>query len=94
MDSKMIEHKVYSNGTQCWYLNGKRHREDGPAIVFSDGSQFWYLNGKRHREDGPAIIYADGSQRWYLNGIQHHGIQYEPKNKFNINTNHNFKDGF
>ena len=93
MDSKMIEYKVYPNGTQFWYQNDKYHREDGPAVIWADGSQEWYLNGKRHREDGPAIIYADGSQRWYLNGIQHHGIQYEPKKKFNIITNHNIKDG-
>ena len=26
--------KVYSDGTQEWFLNGKRHRIDGPAIVF------------------------------------------------------------
>ena len=29
----MIEYtvKVYANGDKSWYLNGKRHREDGPA---------------------------------------------------------------
>jgi hypothetical protein len=24
--------KVYANGHKHWYLNGKLHREDGPAI--------------------------------------------------------------
>ena len=30
----MIEYKVevYDNGSKEWYLNGKRHREDGPAV--------------------------------------------------------------
>ena len=30
----MIEYtvKVYDNGDKEWYLNGKLHREDGPAI--------------------------------------------------------------
>jgi hypothetical protein len=59
----------YSNGTQYWYLNGKLHREDGPAAIYVEGSQLWYLNGKLHREDGPAIIDADGKQHWYLNGV-------------------------
>ena len=66
----MIEYtvKVDSDGYKCWYLNGKLHREDGPAIEYSNGSKHWYLNGRRHRQDGPAIEYADGSKHWYLNG--------------------------
>jgi len=65
----MIEYtvKVYPNGTKSWYLNGKCHREDGPAVEYANGSKFWYLNGKRHREDGPAIEYAGGYKSWYLN---------------------------
>jgi len=27
-----------------WYLNGKLHREDGPAIEFSNGNKEWWLN--------------------------------------------------
>ena len=65
------EVKVYSNGTKHWYLNGKRHREDGPAIERSDGTRFWYLSGNRHREDGPAIEYPGGTKCWYLNGKLH-----------------------
>ena len=66
----MIEYtvKVYANGYKYWYLNGKLHREDGPAIEYASGSKFWWLNGKRHREDGPAIEYAGGNKYWYLNG--------------------------
>tara|TARA_R110002020_G_scaffold461437_1_gene680371 strand:- start:288 stop:590 length:303 start_codon:yes stop_codon:yes gene_type:complete len=68
----MIEYtvKVDSGGTKFWYLNGKRHREDGPAVEYAGGSKHWYFNGKRHREDGPAIEYADGSKFWYLNDKQ------------------------
>ena len=53
----MIEYtvKVWANGTKFWYLNGKPHREDGPAVEYANGDKFWYLNGKRHREDGPAV---------------------------------------
>ena len=66
----MIEYtvKVYLDGYKEWFLNGKLHREDGPAIEYASGSKFWWLNGKRHREDGPAIEYAGGNKYWYLNG--------------------------
>jgi hypothetical protein len=66
----MIEYtvKVYPNGTKYWYLDGKVHREDGPAIEWANGTKFWFLNGKYHREDGPAIEFADGTKFWFLNG--------------------------
>ena len=66
----MIEYKVEvdTNGTKCWYLNGKFHREDGPAIEYADGDKRWYLKGNLHREDGPAVEDANGDKRWYLNG--------------------------
>ena len=62
------EVEVYSCGTTEWYLNGERHREDGPAVEHANGTKEWYLNGELHREDGPAIEYADGTKYWYLNG--------------------------
>ena len=61
------EVEVYPNGSKYWYLNGKRHREDGPALERSNGDKSWYLNNKLHREDGPAIEWADGDKCWYLN---------------------------
>ena len=66
----MIEYtvKVYPNGDKEWWLNGKLHREDGPAIEDADGDKSWWLNDKRHREDGPAIEYAEGDKEWHLNG--------------------------
>lgn len=63
--------KVSDNGYKTWYLNGKRHREDGPAVEDADGSKKWYLKGKLHRESGPAVEYADGTKHWYLNGELH-----------------------
>jgi hypothetical protein len=62
-DSKIMT----NDGNKSWFLNGKLHREDGPAVEWNDGSKFWYLNNKRHREDGPAIEWADGDKCWYLN---------------------------
>ena len=69
----MIEYtvKVYTNGDKLWYLNGKCHREDGPAVEWANGDKSWWLKGKRHREDGPAVEWADGDKLWYLNGKCH-----------------------
>ena len=68
---KKPECKTYPNGDKQWFLNGKRHREDGPAAERADGHKEWWLNGKRHREDGPAFEYADGYKEWYLDGELH-----------------------
>jgi len=63
--------EVYEDGSKRWYLDGKLHREDGPAFEHANGRKDWYLNGERHREDGPAIEWADGTKFWYLNGQRH-----------------------
>ena len=65
------EVEVYSTGTKKWFLNGKFHREDGPAIEDAIGDKWWFLNGKLHREDGPAVEQANVSKRWFLNGKLH-----------------------
>ena len=43
--------KVWANGDKSWYLNGKLHREDGPAIEYADGHKSWYLNDKEVTEE-------------------------------------------
>ena len=47
--------EIYEDGANVWYLNGKLHREDGPAIEEVNGDKAWFLDGLRHRENGPAI---------------------------------------
>jgi antitoxin component YwqK of YwqJK toxin-antitoxin module len=59
---------VDEEGTKRWYLNDKRHREDGPAVEWTGGYKAWYLNGNLHREDGPAVECSDGNKSWYING--------------------------
>lgn len=64
--------RVYKNGQEEWYINGKRHREGGPAFV-NETFEEWFCEGKRHREDGPAFISkdSDGNELkigWYLRG--------------------------
>ncbi len=58
-------------GTKSWWINGKRHRTDGPAVEFADGSKEWWINDKRHRTDGPACEYTNGSKFWYVNDKRH-----------------------
>ena len=73
-------------GDRVWYLNGKYHRENGPAVEYINGDRVWYLNGKLHRENGPAIEYANGDRVWYLNGKRHRvdgpAIEYANGNKY------------
>ena len=68
----MIEYTVNVDfyGNKYWYLNGKLHREDGPAIELTNGNKYWYLNNELHREDGPACEHVNGTKFWYLNGIK------------------------
>lgn len=58
------------NGTKKWYVNGKLHREDGPAIEHPDGENHWFINGKLHRDGGPACNYDDNKQ-WRKYGHLH-----------------------
>ena len=64
------------NESKYWRLNGKLHRENGPAVEFSNGpivkdaigGKKWYINGELHRENGPAIEWSNGEQEWYIDG--------------------------
>ena len=47
----LLIHRVYGparewwNGTKCWFLNGKSHREGGPAIESRDGTLYYFVHG-------------------------------------------------
>ena len=71
---------MFNYTSKLWYLNGKRHREDGPAVEYFEGDKEWWLNNKLHRTDGAAIELADGRKSWFLNG-KHYGSNYEFTNK-------------
>lgn len=49
----MIEYTVIidDEGTRSWWLNGKRHREDGPACEYVNGDKAWYLYGEELTEE-------------------------------------------
>lgn len=78
--AKILNNTDGSKQIEEWYIDGKKHREDGPALSKWNGdvvtTEEWYLNGKLHRADGPAITKrnADGSiisEEWYVNGERH-----------------------
>jgi len=59
---------VRYDGQKQWWINGVRHREDGPAVIDEGEMSQWWTNGALHREDGLAIGYEDGSKDWFLLG--------------------------
>lgn len=54
-----------------YWLNGERHRTDGPALI-RGGHKQWWANGQLHRVDGPAVVSSDGTtEEWWVNGERH-----------------------
>lgn len=51
-----------------WLMDGKLHREDGPAIE-ADAEE-WFVEGKRHRDGGPAYVRGKDFEYWQ-NGKLH-----------------------
>ena len=88
---------VHPNGKQEWWLNRKRHREDGPAIIWPSGSEEWYYKGALHRVDGPAIILSNGQEEWWVNGERHRldgpAIIYNGRQDWYINGKRHRIDG-
>jgi len=66
-----LEVEDWGTGNKEWHLNGKFHREGGPAIEYANGDKEWWRMGKCHRLDGPAVEHSDGGKEWWLNGKQH-----------------------
>ena len=45
------------DGSKVWRLDGKLHREDGPAIEWKNQYKAWYLFGKKVTEQEVMIRY-------------------------------------
>jgi hypothetical protein len=58
---------AFSDDTTAWYLDGRLHRDEGPAVEIG-AFRSWYRHGRNHRDDGPAIEWPDGRQQWMVNG--------------------------
>ena len=70
-------------------VEGKIHREDGPAIISYDSTgtvvrHQYYLHDKQHRLDGPADIsyYNDGTVKMVAYAV--HGIHMEAVDFYNL----------
>ncbi len=72
-NSEVDEPAKNNIGTYIEYsVEGKLHREDGPAIESLNGDKEWWINGEFHRDDDlPAVEFADGDKEWYLHGKKH-----------------------
>ncbi len=73
VDAKQSGMFKFPDGSVEFYRDGKRHREDGPAVLTADGGLLWYCEDRLHRDDGPAVQDADGDLGWY-----HHGKLHRP----------------
>ena len=63
--------KITKYGLQEWFIDGKRHRDDGPAFIMSDYKEWWQY-GKLHRSNAPAIVWEQGNQQsWFYFGQLH-----------------------
>jgi hypothetical protein len=41
----------YNSGPKIWYLEGKKHRTDGPAIIWTNGFvEYWHYNKRTTKE--------------------------------------------
>ena len=58
------------DGDIRYYLDGKLHRLDGPAVERVSGMKHWFVNGVRHRLDGPAMENPNfpRAKQWWING--------------------------
>ena len=61
----------YANGDKEYYVNGLRHRLNGPAVEFVNGTKFYFENGKKHRIDGPAYESANGYKEYWFEDVQY-----------------------
>ena len=86
--------KIDNFGTKRWYLNGKPHRIDGPAIEWANGSKSWWKHGRLHREDGPAVERINGIKKWWINGRLHRedgpAIEWSAVNQYDWYLNNHF----
>jgi hypothetical protein len=82
---KYFTGSCYVDGAICYFLNGKKHRENGTAYE-RDGYKAWWLNGQRHRVDGPAVEHVDGHKEWFVYGKYHRengpAIEHPNGNKY------------
>jgi hypothetical protein len=53
MYSTVDKYEVWANtaGGEEWWLDGMRHRENGPAMIYPDGTEKYYLKGQFYSKE-------------------------------------------
>ena len=60
----------HGNRVKMWFVDGLRHREDGPAHITNIG-EIWYTKGLLHRLAGPAFTQREiNVEKYYIHGRQ------------------------
>ena len=53
LDSSKVLHRldgpaaIEAGFSECWFKNGVRHREGGPAVTLATGETEWWIEGVR-----------------------------------------------
>jgi hypothetical protein len=76
---------INSSGTKIWFIHGKIHREDGPALMASLG-EIWYYQGMIHRLNGPAENSREINELCYYIYDKQYTKKHYNKIMFWINT--------
>jgi hypothetical protein len=65
-NGKKYEVITYNDiGLQEWRLNGKLHREKGPAHI-NRNFKAWFQDGDWHCLHGPAAVFSNGRLQWAI----------------------------
>jgi len=62
---------VETNFSEEWYINGKKHRKDGYAVLIKKDDYIraeWWQDGLLHRENKPAVIDSEGVVEYWKKG--------------------------
>jgi len=66
----------HNNRTKMWFINGERHRVEGPAFITPIG-EIWYYNGMIHRFGGPALTNLEFNRKeYFLYDTQYSRVKY------------------
>ena len=62
--------KHITNGFEEWYVNGKLHRVDGPAVTWPRGTSgkntFWYWRDEIFHPDDFNESWPDDKKAWWM----------------------------
>ena len=83
---------TFSDGSYIWFVDGRHHRLDGPALYlrsqdiynctkggYFGGIEAWYKDGELHRLDGPALIHHDGSTTYSIEGERLTKLEFDER---------------